>query len=71
MDLNFYLAFFEDEFSDDSFQHNLFGHGQFLCGLTRRSGDSVSDDGHNHEDVAQPEQNPDDEAWNKYLVLST
>ena len=55
MDLNFYLAFFEDEFSDDSFEHNLFGHGQFLCGLTRRSGDSVSDDGHNHEDVAQPE----------------
>jgi hypothetical protein len=62
---NFYLGLFEDELPDDTFQHNLFSLGQFLSGLSRWSGNSVGDDRHDHEDVTQPEQNPDDEAWIK------
>ena len=56
------LCFLEHYFTDDPCQHDLFSFGQLLGGLSGWSLEAVGDDRHNHEDVAEAKQDPDDQS---------
>ena len=43
-------------------EHDLLGLGPHLGGLSGLSRDRLADDVKDHDDVAQPEQDPDDQA---------
>ena len=58
-----HLCLLENNLSDNPGQHHFLGLGQLLGSLPGRLLDAVGDDRHDHEDVAKPEQDPDDEAW--------
>ena len=57
-----YLCFLDHYFTNDPRQHDLFSLGQLLGGLSGRSFEAVRDHGHDHEDVAEAKQDPDDQA---------
>ena len=66
-----HLCLLENNLSDNPGQHHFLGLGQLLGSLPGRLLDAVGDDRHDHEDVAKPEQDPDDEAWMASKQMST
>ena len=62
-----HLWLLDDDFPDYFLEHDLLSLGPLLGGFSGRSRDRLADDVDDHDDVAQPEQDPDDQAWKASL----